>query len=196
VIQKHLGLASFLLGTLVATSYAAKTVNVEGSRAKLAAWFSEAGAPFSAGLLMMGAGAWLTRRQHSQASYHAPGGTRHSPETTLKRIENAVASLPEPVPERASELHRALDEILERHVPEFLEARTALIEEHGLLKFAQLMSPFASFERYTARAWSALIDDSYDELRESLVHARQALAQTFKEYPGELAGHPSPRSTR
>ncbi len=68
-----------------------------------------------------------------------------------------------------------------REITEFLEQRDNLVEQLGLVAFAELMSPFAAFERHLARAWSALIDESLEEVELSLTLAGRSLkeAQAF-----------------
>lgn len=168
----------FVLGAAFATTYAAKPVSTGDEPAKLNRWFEEAGIPFGAALGAMSAGALLVRRKR-----HEPGGMGGPKQPTasagLANIARSFRALPEPTPSNAEALHRALDRILEQQIPEFLEHRNALIDRLGLVAFAQLMSPFASFERNLARAWSALIDDSFEEVHTSLERAGHALEEAL-----------------
>jgi hypothetical protein len=176
------GWVLFVLGAAFATSYAAKPISTGDEPAKLHRWFEEAGAPFGAALAVMSAGALLVRRKRHQPGQKA-SPTEGTASDGLADIARAFEALPEPTPSNADALHHALDRILEQQIPEFLECRNALIDKLGLLAFAQLMSPFASFERNLARAWSALIDESYEEVRASLDLADRALKEALAHLP-------------
>src|SRR5690606_461128 len=68
-----------------------------------------------------------------------------------------------------------LDRILEEEVPQLLALRMELVARLGLTTFASFISPFATFERNTARAWSALTDQCVPEANASLERARAGL---------------------
>lgn len=176
------GWVLFVLGAAFATSYAAKPVSTGDEPGKLARWLDETGAPFAVALGVMSAGSLLVRRKRQKP--RAEGGSKAStPSEDLANIDQAFKALPEPTPNNAEALHHALDRILEQQIPEFLEHRSMLIDRFGLVLFAQLMSPFASFERNLARAWSALIDESFEEVRLSLDLAERSLQRALALLP-------------
>lgn len=49
-------------------------------------------------------------------------------------------------------------------MPAFLDHREDLIDKLGVAGFAEMIGHFASMERNTARAWSALTDEVLDEV--------------------------------
>jgi len=172
------GLTLFVVGTALATSFAARTVDGSGAEERLSAWWSVAGVEFAMSLAVMVVGVVLARRHGERPTSAKPGGggTAHARDG-LERIVARVAQLPDVGAGTTEALSEGLDEVLEKLVPDFLEWRSELIDELGLLDFARLMSPFASFERHAARAWSALTDDAPDEARASLDAARAALSE-------------------
>jgi len=61
---------------------------------------------------------------------------------------------------------------------EFAEARNALTRRYGLTVYADIMTEFASAERYINRSWSAAADGYVDEVASSLLRAKEHLAKT------------------
>lgn len=107
---------------------------------------------------------------------HEKSGHPLAPSVVLMRIASKLDKLPEgPPAEHVEELHRVLDEILEQDVAEFLDQREDMITDLGLTRFAEMIGHFASMERNTARAWSALTDEAYDEVPPCLERAREGL---------------------
>ncbi|MEM8681197.1 MAG: hypothetical protein AAGF97_17760 [Planctomycetota bacterium] len=64
-----------------------------------------------------------------------------------------------------------IDDCLAEPFAEFADARNALIQRFGLHGFADVMTQFASGERFVNRAWSAAADGYIDEARASLERA-------------------------
>lgn len=174
---ERLGMVLFLGGTALATSYATRTV--PGDTDKLSRWFDAAGVPFTVWVIVMIAGALMARRPHRSDEQ---SGSARSPKATLSAIESAFAKVRATDPTHRQELLEALDAIQEQLVPEFLDHKEALIRDRGLLAFAQLMGPFASFERNLARAWSARVDDEVDEVRLALKQAAEALDRSVDQF--------------
>ena len=56
------------------------------------------------------------------------------------------------------------------------DMREAMIRQLGLETFAEMIGHFASMERGAARAWSAIVDEAWDEVGPSLERARAGLA--------------------
>ena len=61
---------------------------------------------------------------------------------------------------------------------EFANARQALIRRFGMSVYAEVMTEFASAERYINRCWSAAADGYVDEIRDCLQKADTHLAKT------------------
>jgi len=112
---------------------------------------------------------------------HVKSEHPQAPPVLLMRIAAKLDQLPDGnTAEHVAELHQTLDEILEQDVAEFLDQREDMIAELGLTRFAEMIGHFASMERNTARAWSALTDEAYDEVPPSIERARSGLAMARK----------------
>ena len=76
-----------------------------------------------------------------------------------------------------------IDDCMAEPFAEFADARNALVQRFGLQGFADVMTQFASGERFVNRAWSAAADGYIDEARASLERAHRHLDQA-----GQLLG--------
>jgi hypothetical protein len=104
-----------------------------------------------------------------------------APAVLLMRIAAKFDQLPEGNPgEHVDVLRQALDEIIEQDVADFIDQREDLIAGMGLTRFAEMIGHFASMERNTARAWSALTDEAYEEVPPCIERARAGLALARK----------------
>lgn len=76
-----------------------------------------------------------------------------------------------------------IDETCAARFSEFADARSALIHEYGLQAYADIMTQFASAERFVNRSWSAATDGYVDEVSKCLKRAEThllAAAEQFK----------------
>ena len=177
---------------------------------RISAWGHAAGAPFAAGMVLLVFGGLLSRyRRPGAAARETPMGTEHegfepegamdiilegeptpahvksehpmAPAVILMRIAAKLDKLPEGEPEQhAEELQRTLDEILEQDVADFLDQREDMVADLGLSRFAEMIGHFAIMERNSARAWSALTDEAYDEVPPCVERARMGLEMARK----------------
>lgn len=70
------------------------------------------------------------------------------------------------------DMHHRIDELFSDDLTTFVEARESLAHVHGLQVYANVMSHFASGERYLNRVWSASADGYVDEIRTYLDKAQ------------------------
>lgn len=86
------------------------------------------------------------------------------------------------------DLHGRIDDTFTEHLAAFVEARESIAHRFGLQAYADVMSHFASGERYLNRVWSASTDGYIDEAHEQLAKAhgqfREAL-ETFRQVAGK-----------
>ena len=68
-----------------------------------------------------------------------------------------------------------IDTELTEPLADFADARNALVQRFGLQAFAEVMTQFASGERFINRAWSASADGYRNEASDSLRRAQQHL---------------------
>ncbi|MEM1068878.1 MAG: hypothetical protein AAGG48_31130 [Planctomycetota bacterium] len=74
-------------------------------------------------------------------------------------------------------LHRIDDQCAEP-LADFADARKSLIRRYGMSVYAEVMTEFASAERYINRCWSAAADGYVDEVRDCLQRAKHHLGKT------------------
>ena len=208
--MKYLGFVLFVAGLTIASWFASKVVSpskeeasVEGT-AEVAgqeqvnpvdvviAWAKDAGFPFAGGILLMVLGGVLTRREErkvGKANLPGDSSTDHPDRKTQKptameilaEIETDLDSLhADQLPQQAAELSASLDELLSERIPDFLEQRAFLVDHFGLEVFAEMIGHFAVMERATARAWSALTDEAWEEVEPSLKRAKSGIALARK----------------
>lgn len=70
-----------------------------------------------------------------------------------------------------SEMVKQIDNRCAEPFAEFADARNALVQRFGLQGFAEVMTDFASSERFVNRAWSASADGYMEEAANSLERA-------------------------
>jgi hypothetical protein len=200
--MKQIGLIVFIVGLLVAGTYAGRPPNPdvpEGQTAtagqRLTTWWDLAGLPFLVGLGVMVAGGVIARRGHRQANIPKPedGYGAHNLENTLDELAESFSGLPtEQVESHASEIRTTLDNLLEERVPALLIHREALVERLGLARYAEMIGHFSAMERNAARAWSALTDEQWDEVPAALEKARASLDAARSAARGHTEGGASP----
>lgn len=174
----------FVIGIGVAGVFASRVARpevAEGERpspaARIGAWWDAAGIGFSIGAVMMIAGALIARRERGGSV--GPDGAHATdaavPELMAQILRELEAIPSDPGADTAATKAR-LDEVLEELVPKVLDRRDALVARMGLGPFAEMIGHFASMERNAARAWSALIDEAYDEIPPCVERAKSEIA--------------------
>ena len=170
---KAISMALLLVGVGVAGVFASRHVPVDvpegeiaSGGAKISAWADAAGLGFGLGAAMMIGGGVLARvaRKKSSAEQRKANDS-DSVLVLCGRIRECLVQIPEEgAKDRREKLKEKLDEVLEELVPKVLDQREAMIADMGLGDFAEMIGHFATMERNTARAWSALIDECESEI--------------------------------
>lgn len=93
--------------------------------------------------------------------------------TTLNQNINELAKTQED--RSPNEIVQYIDDKLTDPFGEFADSRKAMVDQFGLQVYADVMTQFASGERFTNRAWSAAADGYVDEVRSSLERAQSHL---------------------
>ena len=200
-IANYIGFGLFVAGLIFASWYAAYVPVSDASEPalvgseRIAAWAEVAGLPFGIGWAAMIVGVVIARvATRRRATDDGRGSSAAAAIEQLgliaKRIDDLVAAYPEVATLRGRERTAAdeIDAILEDEVPVFLESRLELIDKLGLETFAELIGHFATMERSTARAWSALIDEAYEEVIPSLKRAQAAVHRALEIGSSSFAG--------
>jgi len=145
--------------------------------ARLAEWFRAGGVGWLIGVLLIGTGAWMARRQLAadNAGEGAVAGRADFPGAVqvvrgeIERLKGEIAELP--FDDDAAAVREALDRLQFEVITPLVDARGQLIARHGLAKFATYFGPFSGGERNLARCWSALTDGHAEVAREALERA-------------------------
>lgn len=96
---------------------------------------------------------------------------------SLQQLHEIVGQLAAAESRRPEEVLRIIDQQCTKPFHEFAEARMALARRFGLPKYAEIMTQFASAERYVNRSWSAAADGYVDEVDAALRRATQHLQE-------------------
>jgi hypothetical protein len=94
---------------------------------------------------------------------------------SLDTVASIVGRLSENRQHVPSEVLRCIDDQCALPLSEFADARQALVKRFGLKVYADVMTEFASAERYVNRTWSAAADGYVDEVAASLDRANYHL---------------------
>ncbi len=120
----------------------------------------------------------LTRVARSKgAAAPQAAGAAGSPEATLAKMREIVATLQVDLPRMPSDKQRN-EAVIERVgliqrelIGAFADARPQIQRRLGIAGYAQVMDRFAGAERQLNRAWSAAADDVYEEAETCIVSA-------------------------
>lgn len=169
---------------------AGQEATVPEPRTRLSEWFAAGGVGWLAGVALILAGATLARRAHAEAfagpDRDGDGGTADfaGVVATLQAEVAALRPVVEvlPMDDAATEPRATLDRLRLEVIDPLVDARGALIAQHGIGPFAEYFSPFSGAERQLNRAWSALTDGHVPTAAEALADAEASLAQAAAAY--------------
>lgn len=112
-------------------------------------------------------------KHRDSRSEHKLAANLQDIETSLTRITGNMTRLNE---EKQSintyDMRHRIDELFSEALTTFVEARQSLAQAYGLQVYADVMSHFASGERYLNRVWSASADGYIDEVTSYLDKAQ------------------------
>ncbi len=106
-------------------------------------------------------------------------------EAEYSTITNSLAELNERVAKlggsldtmKPAEVVQYIDDRCAEPFADFADARNALVQRFGLQAFAEIMTQFASAERFVNRAWSASADGYMNEARDCVTRATTHLKE-------------------
>jgi hypothetical protein len=138
---------------------------------------------FAASLAVGAAGIVLVRVSHHKVS-RAEGklaDNMQAIETSLNRIVNNVTQFNK---EKHSidtyEIRHRIDELFIEDLNTFIQARESIAHIYGLPAYADVMSCFATGERYLNRVWSASADGYIDEVNTYLDKAQEQFTESLE----------------
>lgn len=164
-------------------------VGLPGPTERISQWFGVGGLGWGIGILVIGAGAFLARKQAAEDA--AGGGDTVTSRVdfvasvgrvraTIDEIRRAIAVLPMDTDDNDS--RQKLDDLDAEVVQPLVEGRGQLVAKHGLAGFATYFGPFSAGERNLNRCWSALTDGHAVVAREALEIADQAFVAALDAY--------------
>ncbi|MCA9011653.1 MAG: hypothetical protein KDB01_17995 [Planctomycetaceae bacterium] len=90
---------------------------------------------------------------------------------SLETIAIVIGRLCEQTEHQPSAVLRCIDDQCTAPFTAFADSRSSLVRKFGLKVYADVMTEFASAERYVNRSWSAAADGYIDEVKASLLRA-------------------------
>ncbi|MEM6469340.1 MAG: hypothetical protein AAF802_07200 [Planctomycetota bacterium] len=97
--------------------------------------------------------------------------------SSLSKLSSGVDSLCESTQQVPAQVLNFIDSEIVEPFADFAEARQALVKRFGISVYADVMTEFASAERYVNRTWSAAADGYIDEVNASIRRAQNHLAR-------------------
>ncbi|QDV87223.1 hypothetical protein [Stieleria magnilauensis] len=96
--------------------------------------------------------------------------------SSLAELSSAVETLCQNTQHPPADTLKFIDDRCAEPLADFADSRQALVKRFGMTVYADVMTEFASAERYVNRSWSAAADGYVDEVDTSLRRAHQHLA--------------------
>ena len=163
---------------------AAEPAAVASPGERLSSWFGVAGLPFLGGLLLVLAGATLSRVEARRAVQEQPSGGAGGAidfGEALRSLRDDVHALSEvfaaglPADDDKDSAQGRLEALQREQIARLVEAGPRVQLRYGLDHHARIFGPMAGAERKLNRAWSALVDRHVPEASASVAAAAAAL---------------------
>lgn len=161
-----------------------------GPGERLSAWAGASGLPFLGGLVLVVAGAVLSRVAAKEALSEEPEAGEAGPVDFAALLDELVADVAalgaamDDPPEDAAGFattQARLEDIQREKVDRLVAAGPRVQLRIGLDGFAAVFSPLSAGERKLNRAWSALVDHHWPEASASVAAASAALVEARAE---------------
>lgn len=112
-----------------------------------------------------------TARRHDHADDAKTQAEYSTVRQSLETLALAVGRLCDQPEHKPSAVLRCIDDQCTEPFSSFADARSSLVRKFGMKVYADVMTEFASAERYVNRSWSAAADGYVDEVKASLLRA-------------------------
>lgn len=96
----------------------------------------------------------------------------------LQVIHSTISGMADQRNHDPASVLRQIDDECSEPLADFADARQSIARKFGLAVYAEVMTEFASAERYINRCWSAAADGYVDEVRDCLQRAKHHLGKT------------------
>ena len=130
---------------------------------------------FAIAFIVGAVGVVVVRAGHKQSTLHEGklASNMQNIEASLKRIVDNMTTLnTQKESIDTYDVRHRIDELFGQDLTEFVQARESIAGVYGLQAYADVMSYFASGERYLNRVWSASADGYIDEVNEYIEKAQ------------------------
>ncbi|MFT4625504.1 MAG: hypothetical protein ACI8PZ_004172 [Myxococcota bacterium] len=159
-----------------------------GPQARVLGWLSAGGIGWGVGVVLIGVGATLARRQQAAASRGVGGdiaivdfeATVNQVLAELDAIGETIADLP--MDDTAPAVRERIDALMDDVIQPLVEGRGQLVARNGLESFAEYFGLFSGGERNLGRVWSALTDGHAEVAREALDISRAGFSDSLDVY--------------
>ena len=164
-----------------------ESMGTQGPVPRLSGWYSSAGVGFIGGLVLLIAGAWISREAAAaQGDAEADGPTAEDFGVLLDRVREAVGTLQASMAAcsapTAADLERfkvELEDIQKGDLARLCASGPRVTARHGVEGMASVFSPLSGAERKLNRAWAAMVDKHWPESSVSVVGAVAELDETI-----------------
>lgn len=141
----------------------AKIPAVPEPKTRVSEWAATGGFGFGFGVLLIGIGAFLARKQQAEEAANGGSGGKLDFPASVQRLVDGVGSLVEQaaatkMDDDAPALRAAIEKLHNDEIGPLVDGRGVFIAQHGIGRFAEYFGPFSAGERNLNRAWSALTD--------------------------------------
>lgn len=120
-----------------------------------------------------------TEAKQSQTEHHVAANIE-TIETSLGRIVTKITELDGDKHNiHTYDVRHRIDELFTDDLETFVDARESIVHRYGLAAYGEVMTRFASAERYLNRVWSASADGYIDEVNEYLTRAKDQFAASL-----------------
>jgi len=123
----------------------------------------------------------LTTRQAAREEDKLAANIQTIHQSLARVLENITALDREKESFNPYDLRHRIDELFPEDLSTFVEARETISHVYGLQSYADVMSIFASGERYLNRVWSASADGYINECHTYLQKAREQFAAALEQ---------------
>ena len=154
-----------------------KSVMIEEPMARVMAWWSNAGVPFSGGLLLIFLGSFIARGAKRAALTDANEGLSAQGSQSLNTaLEAVISHLETTLNDELSldEIKVSIEEVQRDHLNPLIETREITRANMGTPAFIEAFGPIALGERKLNRAWAACVDKHQEEAVASIGHALES----------------------
>jgi len=172
---------------LAGAETARDAVGLPAPTERLTEWLNVGGWGWLGGVLLIIAGAVLTRRE--QAAEGRGEGTATGEQVYFPaylseiraRVEGIALQIADlPMDDDAPAVREALEDLYADWILPVVDSRAQFIAKHGIGPFAEYFSPFSGGERNLARCWSGLTDGHAVVAREALERAAGSFADAAR----------------